>query len=156
MFQDWQLVHVAFKSFDLNLVMAHTAIFLKRVCHQTVCDSWHTATCMNCHSTKSTKNLAQKVSPELLKLNKLLFSMEGVSLTGHPYDIIGTSPNVAEVFPILNLDVNYFIHYYPLFLVIPFNIDHNSAIYSIIYNKTLKYFNITLFPLVTLPSIYKR
>ena len=56
MFQDWQLVHVAFKPFDLNLLMAHTAIFSKRVCHQMICDNWHSATCMNWGSAKSAKN----------------------------------------------------------------------------------------------------
>ena len=71
---NWQLVHVAFKSFDLNLLMAHSAIFLKRVCHQVIYDNWHTATCMNCYSAVSTKNLAQKVSLKLVKLNKLLLS----------------------------------------------------------------------------------
>ena len=30
MFQELDLVHVAFKSFDLNLLMAHTANFSKR------------------------------------------------------------------------------------------------------------------------------
>ena len=67
MFQDWQLVHVAFKSFDLNLVVAHTAIFLKRVCHQTVCDSWHTATCMNCHSYQEYQKFGTKSLPRALK-----------------------------------------------------------------------------------------
>ena len=67
---DGYLVHVAFKSFDLNLLMAHTAIFLKRVWHQTVYDNWHTATCIKYHSDDSTHNLvqmAQKVSFMLFK-----------------------------------------------------------------------------------------
>ena len=51
----------AFKSFDLNLLMAHSAIFSQIVCHQMFYDNWHTAMCMNCQSTKSLENLAQKV-----------------------------------------------------------------------------------------------
>ena len=80
MFQEWHLIHVAFKSFDLNLLMAHTAIFLRRVCHQMTYKSWHSATCMKYHSadrTESLENLAQKVSHMLLKLNKHLLCTEG-------------------------------------------------------------------------------
>ena len=39
--------------------MAHTVIFSKRVCHQTIYDNWNTATCMRYHSGDSTNNLAQ-------------------------------------------------------------------------------------------------
>ena len=60
---NWQHVHVAFKFFDLNLSMAHSAIFMKRVCHQMIYDNWHTATCMNCSSAKSTKKMSQKSLP---------------------------------------------------------------------------------------------
>ena len=51
----------AFKYFDLNLSMVHSAIFLKMVCHQMICDTWHSAICMNCWSADSLEYLAQKV-----------------------------------------------------------------------------------------------
>ena len=51
----------AFKSFDLNHLMAHSAIFSKLVCHQMIYDNWHTVTCMNCQSAKHLESLAQKV-----------------------------------------------------------------------------------------------
>ena len=65
LFQEWHLVHVAFRSFDLNLLMAHTAIFSKGVCHQMIYDNWYTATCLKYPSANSTEhlnNLAQNVS----------------------------------------------------------------------------------------------
>ena len=51
----------AFKSFDLNFLMAHSAIFSKIVFHQMIYYNWHTATCMNCQSAKGLENLPQKV-----------------------------------------------------------------------------------------------
>ena len=157
MFQDWQLVHVAFKSFDLNLLMAHSAIFSKRVCHQMICDNWCTATCMNCHSansTDSTENLTQKVSLEILKLNKLLLNIKGCFPNWcDPYDVIRDAPLMHQQFRHIKFRYYYFIPYYPLFLMIPFNIDHNSASYNTINEKIFKCLNITLFTLVTVPSI---
>ena len=50
--------------------MAHTAIFLKRVCHQTIYDNWYTSTCMKyCYSgcTDNLAHMAQKVSLMLFK-----------------------------------------------------------------------------------------
>ena len=41
---------------------------------------------------------------------------------------LGFPLNAAGVFPILNLDIKSFTH---LFLMIPFTLDHNSAIYNI-------------------------
>ena len=49
---------------------------------------------------------------------------------------------MAGVLSIFNLGIDSFIH---LFLMILFNLGHNSAIYNIIYKEILKYFNITLF-----------
>ena len=74
MFQEWHLEHVAFKSFD-----GTHCNFLKRVCHQTIYDNWHIATCMKYYSvgsTESLKKLAQRVSHMLLNLNKHLLSTE--------------------------------------------------------------------------------
>ena len=88
-----QCLHVAFKSFDLNLLMAYGAVFSKRVCHQLIYDNWHTATCKNCCSVNSTKKLAQKVSLKHLKPNKLLLSTKGCFPDQwHPYDFIEDSP----------------------------------------------------------------
>ena len=127
--------------------MAHTAIFLKRVCHQMIYDNWHTATCMkywSANSTESLQNLAQKVSHMLLKLNKPLFKYWGVFpwlmslLWGHQ----GLPLDVAGVFPLLNLGISSFIQF---FLILLLNLDFNSATYHIIYKKILEHFNITIF-----------
>ena len=45
--------------------MAHTAIFSKRMCHQMIYDTWHTATCMKYCSANSTDNLAQMAKKSL-------------------------------------------------------------------------------------------
>ena len=45
-----------YESFDLNLLMAHCAIFLKLynlVFHQKIYDNWHTATFIFCQSAES-------------------------------------------------------------------------------------------------------
>ena len=51
----------AFKSFDLNISMVHSAIFSKTVCHGMIYENWHTAICMNCQSADSLENLAQNI-----------------------------------------------------------------------------------------------
>ena len=51
--------NVAFKSFDLTLLMAQTAIFPKRVCDQMIYDYWHHCYMIEILLKGSTNNLAQ-------------------------------------------------------------------------------------------------
>ena len=106
-------------------------------------------------STDSFENLVQKFSLKFFKLNNLFLSTDGCSPNQwHTHDFIGDCPSMQRgVFPILNLGINSFIH---LFLMIPFNLDHNSSIYNTIYKKIPKYLNCTLFPLVRLLCIFPK
>ena len=49
---------------------------------------------------------------------------------------LGIPLHLAGVFAILNLGIDFFIY---LFLMIPFNLDHNNAIYNIIYKGIPNY-----------------
>ena len=51
--------------FDLNLLMAHTAIFSKSVGDEMTYDNWHTAICMKYYYSGSTNSLAQMAQKSL-------------------------------------------------------------------------------------------
>ena len=67
---------------------------------------------------------------------------------------LGIPLNVAGVFPTENLGINYFIPYYPLFLMIPFTIEHISAIHNILHKKILKYLDITILCVLYASNLY--